>query len=349
MALAREYIKVHIISLLCANLFFEIVEAAAPPRLRHDLLRCPAQNRTVETNQALYALSRGAPMDDFLARYGHRTSSSSWEIFSTRWAEDPGAVRRLVAAYADGDLPDPAQMARETEAAGVVAMAALTAEARGLSGRALVGVTRLARRYLQLREDQRFLFDRLLYALKRALLDQGAALFGPERAADIQWLEWSEAVDLLEGRRDQSHLEPLIRTRREAHIRHAAAPPPPVFLRGEEAVESFSRGRRLSGLGISPGRVTGTVRILRSPDEAARLRRGDILVATATDPGWTPMFLVAGGAVLELGSMLSHGAVVAREYRLPTVVNVEGATRWLRDGQRVTVDGTRGAVWVEPD
>jgi pyruvate,water dikinase len=73
------------------------------------------------------------------------------------------------------------------------------------------------------------------------------------------------------------------------------------------------------------------------------------LVAVATDPGWTPLFPIASAVVLELGSMLSHGAVVAREYQLPAVVNVSQATSILRDGQRVTVDGGRGLVWIEDE
>jgi pyruvate,water dikinase len=87
-------------------------------------------------------------------------------------------------------------------------------------------------------------------------------------------------------------------------------------------------------------------RVLRSPAEGARLGRGEILVARAADPGWTPLFLVAGGVVLEQGGMLSHGAVVAREYGLPGVVNVEGATTRIADGQVITVDGRRGLVFL---
>jgi pyruvate,water dikinase len=102
----------------------------------------------------------------------------------------------------------------------------------------------------------------------------------------------------------------------------------------------------LHGLGISPGVVTGRVRILRAPDEGAALLGGEILVTTSTDPAWTPLFPRAGGLIVELGSLLSHGAVVAREYRLPAVANVRGATQLLRDGQVVTLDGRSGRVWV---
>jgi phosphoenolpyruvate synthase/pyruvate phosphate dikinase len=99
------------------------------------------------------------------------------------------------------------------------------------------------------------------------------------------------------------------------------------------------------GLGVSRGVVTGPVRILRALDPEA-LRPGEILVARATDPGWTPLFHRAGGLVTELGGMLSHGAVVARELGLPAVVNLPGATRLLRDGVVVTVDGGRGIVYL---
>jgi pyruvate,water dikinase len=134
--------------------------------------------------------------------------------------------------------------------------------------------------------------------------------------------------------------------RRSRWERYRKAPLPPVFLTGDEAVETRAGGPILEGLGISPGRVTGPVRILHSPEDGDRLRPGDILVAPATDPGWTALFLVAGGVVLELGSMLSHGAVVAREYRLPAVVNVPDATTCLQEGSIVTVDGTSGRVIV---
>jgi pyruvate,water dikinase len=100
----------------------------------------------------------------------------------------------------------------------------------------------------------------------------------------------------------------------------------------------------LTGVAASRGVVTGVARVILSPSDAGRLQPGEILVTRATDPGWTPAFSVIGGAVLEMGGLLSHGAIVAREYGLPAVVNVAGATRELRDGDRVEVDGTNGRV-----
>jgi pyruvate,water dikinase len=89
----------------------------------------------------------------------------------------------------------------------------------------------------------------------------------------------------------------------------------------------------------------GTVKVVHNPHEAD-LQPGDILVCHGTDPAWTPLFLVAGGLVMEVGGMMTHGAVVAREYGIPAVVGVHDATRRLRTRQRVRVDGSQGVVTV---
>jgi len=93
----------------------------------------------------------------------------------------------------------------------------------------------------------------------------------------------------------------------------------------------------------STGAIRGRVKVLHRPEEKPVLP-GEILVARATDPGWTPLFLNAGGIVLEVGGMLQHGALVAREYGKPCVAGIEDATETLRDGQVVELDGTNGIV-----
>ena len=104
--------------------------------------------------------------------------------------------------------------------------------------------------------------------------------------------------------------------------------------------------RTLYGLPSSAGRVIGSARVLRLPQEGARLQPGDILVAPSTDPGWTPLFLLASGLVMETGGYLSHGAIVAREYGIPAVLNVAAATSCIPDGSTVILDGAAGTVQV---
>ena len=102
----------------------------------------------------------------------------------------------------------------------------------------------------------------------------------------------------------------------------------------------------LTGTPASAGTVSGIARVILDP-VGARLEPGEILVAPSTDPGWTPLFLTAGGLVMEMGGANSHGAVVAREYGIPAVVGVAGATARIRSGQRIQVNGTAGLVTIE--
>ena len=99
----------------------------------------------------------------------------------------------------------------------------------------------------------------------------------------------------------------------------------------------------LTGTPASAGTVTGIARVIMEP-VGAHLEPGEILVAPSTDPGWTPLFLTAGGLVMEMGGANSHGAVVAREYGIPAVVGVHDATRRIVTGQKITVNGSSGAV-----
>src|SRR5205823_11292217 len=107
-----------------------------------------------------------------------------------------------------------------------------------------------------------------------------------------------------------------------------------------------SVGEGLRGSPASPGVVTGTARVIRSP-AGAKLEPGEVLVAPSTDPGWTPLFLTASALVMEMGGMMSHGAVVAREYGIPAVVGVPNATERIATGQLVSVDGSAGTVTIE--
>jgi pyruvate,water dikinase len=102
----------------------------------------------------------------------------------------------------------------------------------------------------------------------------------------------------------------------------------------------------LQGAPASPGRVTAPARVILDPT-GARLEPGEILVAPSTDPGWTPLFLTAAGLVMEMGGMMSHGAVVAREYGIPAIVGVPAATERITTGQQITIDGASGTISID--
>ena len=105
----------------------------------------------------------------------------------------------------------------------------------------------------------------------------------------------------------------------------------------------------LAGVAGSPGVITGISRVVTGPEEFHKLGKGEILVAPFTNPVWTPLFAVAGGLITEVGGILSHGAIVAREDGIPAVMAVNGATKQIPEGKMLTVDGNKGVVYIEDE
>jgi pyruvate,water dikinase len=139
-----------------------------------------------------------------------------------------------------------------------------------------------------------------------------------------------------------------VQRRRLEHERNQALPEPPATFVGfpPDDVGVTSTSKRLRGLAASRGVAEGRVRILRDPSQAANFEPGEVLVVAAADTGWAPLFLAASGVVTELGGPLSHAAIILREYGVPAVVNVTNATRSLRDGDLVRLDGDVGTVEI---
>jgi pyruvate,water dikinase len=146
--------------------------------------------------------------------------------------------------------------------------------------------------------------------------------------------------------------EQLIQQRKDAFRWYQALTPPRVLTSDGEMIsgayrrDDFPAGA-LVGLPVSAGTIEGRARVILDMAEAD-LEAGDILVTAYTDPSWTPLFVAIKGLVTEVGGLMTHGAVIAREYGLPAVVGVEHATRLIRDGQRIRVHGTDGYVELLP-
>jgi pyruvate,water dikinase len=122
-----------------------------------------------------------------------------------------------------------------------------------------------------------------------------------------------------------------------------------VFYEGTGvSAETSGDPNQIKGTPVSPGVVEGIVRVVFDPADT-HLQPGDILVCPGTDPAWTPLFLAAGGLITEVGGLMTHGSVVAREYGIPAVVGVHQATQRLQTGQRVRVDGSSGRIVVVGD
>jgi len=290
-------------------------------------LRNPSETATFRTNNALFELGQGnLLLEDFMKEYGHR-SSCSWELFATRWAENPSHVMGLAKSSLKSKTSHESDSSRELLPKGT---------------KRLVG---LACEYLQLREDQRFVFEKLLWEWKKTYLFL-------ERDCDLElrFLEVGEMEQYVNGDMPRKQAQDLVDRRKSEWSMETdlwlAGKLPSMFLSAESKSIAPSGGKRLDGQGVSVGVVTGPVKIVRTMNDVSMVEAGDILVLTSAEPGWTVLFEKCGGLIMEMGGLLSHGAVVAREYGLPAVSNIVGVSTILTDGQRVTVDGRRGAVWI---
>ena len=219
-------------------------------------------------------------------------------------------------------------------------------------------------RSISLRERAR-LQQALLYSrCRQIVLAIGKRLVLQERIRkvdDIFFLSFQEIVALLSGSEMlPTSVKALVSLREAEHTRLSQAVPPDrirlpegdYFSRrtdtdarpgGEEAMGKPSE---LRGMGVCGGVVTSRATILRNISDTHRLCSGDILVTRQTDPGWAPVFFLISGLIIERGGMLSHGAIIAREFGIPSVVGVSGATKQIRQGQTVTVHGDSGRVEI---
>jgi pyruvate,water dikinase len=188
------------------------------------------------------------------------------------------------------------------------------------------------------------------FVYKQALMEEAGRLVEAgvlREADDIFYLRFDELQEVVRTNRVD---DALIRERRDAFRSYQALTPPRVLTSDGEAVTGAYRRddlpvSALVGLAVSAGTVEGRARVILNLAEAD-LEPGDILVTAYTDPSWTPLFVAIKGLVTEVGGLMTHGAVIAREYGLPAVVGVQHATRRIRDGQRIRVHGTDGYVEI---
>ena len=311
--------------------------------------------------------------DRFLEDWGFR-SSAELMLTVPSLQEEPAPVISLLKQYAASDgEPLESMMARQAaervaETTQVIKALARRSPAKALAVWVLLRSTQASVAYRErARLKQALLYTRLrrvALALGRRLTDAGH-LTTPD---DIFMLTWQEIDELGSGRAMFPYRVPeLISLRRREHATLSAMELPatvsipmgaylplesPLGRRGPVerpcgASSSLSPLSQLSGTGASGGIATGPAAVLGDVRDAERLCRGDVLVTRQTDPGWAPVFGLVSGLVIERGGLLSHGAIVAREFGLPCVVGVENATSLIAPGRHVTVDGDRGVCTIE--
>ncbi len=330
------------------------------------VLRTRPPERVLDALQAPECAGFRAALDEYLERWGFRYSG---ELMLTQPTpvEDPVPVVRLLQTYLREDRTGPAEIsagrarAREVATAGIAA--ALTPSAllrrlplptRAACFRRVLAATQGA---IRLRERARMKQALLYTRLRLVALSLGDRLVARGVLAardDVFFLPIDEAIALADGAPAPVDLREAIAARRAGLHECASLNPPDVLVLapGEAWTPGIDtppaadrdRGAPLKGSGACGGTAVGPAAVVVDVTQADSLAAGTILVTRQTDPGWAAVFFLVKGLVVERGGMLSHGAIIAREYGIPAVVGVAGATQLIRDGDELRVDGDAGVV-----
>lgn len=297
-------------------------------------------------------------VDLFLDQYGGR-GLGEIDLGRTRWAEDPTHVFEMLSSFLqiedEAQAPDVvfSRGAKSAQQA-VDELAAMVQKTHKgwLKARLVRFLAGRARQLMGARESPKFFAVRMMGLVQRELLKTGQQFvqYGElERADDLFYLTLDELKAFAAHQEEDWHS--LIANRRETYQRELLRRQIPrllvsdgrAFYKGMSSSDKTGNG--LSGSPVSPGSVEGRVRVVLDPRQAG-LAPGEILVCPGTDPSWTPLFFSAAGLIMEVGGMMTHGAVVAREYGIPAIVGVDQATRRLQTGQLIRMDGSSGQILV---
>ena len=291
--------------------------------------------------------------DDFIDTYGHR--SNTREMYYPRWRENKPYVIDVVRllSQSESDLKELEQQRRkerlelEKEVKRKIRRSGIT----GIFRSALYGIVlKLAQKYLTFRENQRFYLDHILFRERLAILEMGRRL--AERGViptrdDVFFMFENEALDTFISGTTEPAKD--IAARKANFFKYTHVLPPKFLKNGIDFDDTIAidSSNSVYGTASSPGVVTGRIHVIESIEGLSEIEDGDILVTSNTDPGWTAAFSRLGGLITETGGILSHGAVISREYRIPAVTAVMGATKLFKTGQTVTVDGNDGIIYLE--
>jgi pyruvate,water dikinase len=304
---------------------------------------------------------------EYLRDFGHR-GVYEVEAMNPRWQEDPTYLLETVRSQVlSGRTIQLADQRAKREAARREVFTKLGVGPRAWQARYYLNQTAAASAH---REMGKSILVKLIGVTRYLSLAVGRRMAAAgliESPDDVFHLTWLDLEAFLTGRPEVrglrggggalsggegegSGLRHLVADRKALRQENLQKEPPDVIV-GETPVKKAPppavTGAVLTGTGVASGRAGGPARVIRHPEEGARLQPGDVLVAPSTDPAWTPLFLRASAVVMEVGGYLSHGAIVAREYGLPAVANIPGLLQTVRDGEALTVDGDAGKVYRE--
>lgn len=333
----------------------EVIRADA--RSCHLLAATPSEQLAHQYQQGQLPPVLQAGLAQFLQEYGHQCVCEL-DLGVPRWSEDPSYVLDLLTSSLERMESTPApvlqlQRAEEAAQAMITTLERRAGRTNWLRGQLVGWCLRRAHTLAGFREMTRFVGGLILAQTRQFLWPVGEALVQAGRlheAADIFFLSLAEVDAALSG----ADLRERVRSQQATFARELTRRHVPLVLLSDgteptapaQTIQGEAAEETLQGTPASAGNVTGIARVIHDP-HGAHLSAGEILVVPSTDPGWTPLFLQAAGLVMEAGGAMAHGAIVAREYGIPAVVGVAGATERIASGNRVTLDGSAGTVTLE--
>jgi pyruvate,water dikinase len=324
---------------------------ALSERIAHDPQLAHVFRSDVDDDSVLEALrnhSLHQELERFLLQHGHRGVAEA-ELSKPCWREDPTLLVSLLRNHLRPGAMTPIDVGERQRQAHQEALRRLDSLSpwrrlwlRQLIRRARTGfLQRETMKDLVIRRLDRS--RRIYWELNRRLVRRGLIA----SADDMFFLVWDELNALVTGAHSPEQSAKVLERRRRDY-RWSQQVEVPKIQRGVPRTidpQELSHRMELDGLGVSPGMVTGLARVVTDLRGGAYIEPGEILVAPVTDVAWTPLFSQAAGLVVEVGGLLSHGSIVAREYGVPAVVGVPGATKTIRTGDRIRLDGARGQVF----
>lgn len=290
-----------------------------------------------------------AAWDGWMERHGHH-ARAELDVAQPRWRETPALVLSTLSAVAAERSP--AQVFAAAAARREKTEAECLSKLGPLQRAGFRFLLERARRGTRLREELKSESVRRLSLTRATLLELGRRWVARGLLAssdDVFFLRWAELRTVAASVDEKAWRRKIARARAE-HRKWQPLTPPPVVVGRLDPTTALPppvpNATVLKGLAVSAGVLEGIARVVLRSDDDTRVGPGEILVAPFTDPGWAPYFVSAGALVVDLGGMLSHGSIIAREYGIPAVVNVGHGTRRIRSGSRIRVDGFRGEVTI---
>lgn len=290
----------------------------------------------------------------FMNKYGVRAAGEI-DIVRERWIENPEPLVKSILATMNTSKEglhrkEYKAMIEEAKIAALDMVKEVEARSGKLKAKIVRRLIKVLRNNLPMREHHKFLMMRQTMIFKKAFLEEGKILVEKGQLAEEKDIFYVGMQELYKAIGTGESLIELVIQRKEEYEHYRKLNAPRVLTSdGEEIKASLKRENlpegALAGIPVSSGVIEGIAKVITDPSKGS-LNKGEILVAPFTDPGWTPLFINAAGLVMEVGGQLTHGTVVAREYGIPAVVGIIDATKKIKTGQKIRVDGNSGYVII---